>query len=247
MAKNLNVNDYVYVPCSLFEETSCSSALYNTTVLEVSGRSVRVELPDGQPSELVASSRVHLECGIWIITIGDLQTEYTLLSPLSKLVLQFCRLLHSDDGQVLHTRVGSLAELGKIWNEKNNAFEFIILIGHGSKYGFYFAADDWVNADELLNVINLSESKPKNFISLCCETGKSPFAPNFSKAKVCNTYIAPFHSIHGAIASQFCLTYLTQLLLEGRMKKTAFNYARKNVPGSSKFRFWENGKLKTPS
>ena len=246
MAKNLTVGEEVYVPCSLFEQTSCSSALYKTNVLTVNDRSVTVRLPGGHPSDPVASSKVQRSCAIWIITIGDLETEYTLLSPLSKSVLQFCRLLHSDDDLVLHTRIGSIGELSKIWARRNNAFEFIIMIGHGSNTGFFFANDEWVDSTRLLNILDVDGAHPKTFLSLCCETGKCPFAKTLSLSRICKTYIAPFHSIHGAIASQFVQTFLSQLLLEGRTKKTAFNYARKSVPGSSKFRYWENGNLKSP-
>lgn len=243
MAKNLRVNEQVYVPCSLFDETDCPSALYYTQVQTVNNRSVQVRLPDGSNSENVANSKVHRNSGIWIITIGDLETETTLLNPLSKSILQFCRLLHSDDDQVWHTKIRSLGELNKLWQINNNGYEFIILIGHGSKDGYFFASDEWVNIENFGTVINTPVSNPKNFISLCCETGKCPFAKKLSLLRVCKTYIAPFHSIHGAIASQFCQTYLTQLLLEGRLRKTAFNYAKKAVPGSTKFRYWEKGNL----
>ncbi len=198
----------------------------------------------GAISQFIGNSLIHRRAAIWLITISDIDTERTLLIPLSKSVLQFCKLIHSDDDLVLLSKVGSLTELNKLWIINRNQYDYIVLIGHGNKTGYYFATDEWVDSHTLRQTLEMPNTTPKIFISLCCQTGKHPFAGNFSRSPVCKSYIAPFHSIHGAIASQFFQTYLIDHILGGKTSKTSFNNARKCVPGSSKFRYWENGVLK---
>lgn len=48
------------------------------------------------------------------------------------------------------------------------------------------------------------ETRPKTFVSLACLTGRAEFAKNFSQNQICRDLIAPFQSVHGAAASQFC-------------------------------------------
>jgi hypothetical protein len=86
-------------------------------------------------------------------------------------------------------------------------------------------------------------AKPKSFISLCCKTGYADFGKTFSGFSVCKSFAAPFNSVHGATASQFCQTMLTWSLLEGRTTTVAFKKARESVPGAVSFRLWKNGVL----
>lgn len=244
MAKNLNTGERVYVPVqkiSGFENYPLT--IYNTTVCEVSNRSAKINLPNGEISDWIGTSLIHRDIGIYIINIGDFETEETLLNPLSKSILQFCRLLINEDSMVTLRKIRTTGELTHYWNFESRVYKFIILIGHGSQDGLLFGNEGWINPQKIHNLINNNNNTEKIFISLACQTGYKSFSSILSKLPFCSSFIAPFHSVHGAIASQFCQTFLVSHLLEGRTPKTAFNTSRRFVPGSSSFRLWQKGIL----
>ncbi len=244
MSKKLKVGDQVYVPCSRVKELeNHPTALYKTKIVEINDRSVKVNLPNQQVSDLIASSFVHKDVGIMLITIGDLETEDSLLQPLTKSILQYCRLLMDDDTFVLSVRCRSLEELKKVWESYVRAYKYVIIIGHGSQQGIKFAVNDWGDSATLAETLKLKRLKKKHFISLGCQTGYKSFAEEISKAKYCEDFIAPFHSVHGAIASQFSQTYLANHILQGYTAMTSFKRAVSTVPGVSSFRLWIKGKL----
>jgi len=245
MSKNLKVGDQVYVPCLKVKALeNRPTALYRTKIIEVEERSVRVNLPGQQASDLIGSSLVHKDTGVLILTIGDLMTEDSLLQPLTKSVLQYCRLLFDDDTFVLSLKCRSLAELEQVWSKYSQAYKYVVIIGHGSPQGIKFCVDDWVDSDKLSKVFEKVELNPKHFISLCCQTGYKSFGERISESKYCEDFIGPFHSVHGAIASQFTQTYLANHILQGHTNKVSFNKATATVPGINSFRLWVDGKLK---
>lgn len=75
----------------------------------------------------------------------------------------------------------------------------------------------------------------KTFISLCCKTGFKAFGGTYSEATICEYFIAPFHSVHGVVASQFCQSFLAYHLLDGETVGVAFRHAREATPGGGKF------------
>lgn len=245
MARNLTAGDRVFVPSSKFEElVSWPTAFYETDVQEINNRKVRVRLPGGDDDKgWIANKLVYENIGVLIFCIGDLETETGLLDPLTKSILQFCRLLVPDDYLRTH-KIRSLLELERIWHKDQAAYSHIIVIGHGSDQGLKFANDGWVSTEIMDQTLKIRGAKKKNFISLCCKTGYQSFGGKFSKFTICNSFIGPFHSVHGAVASQFCQTFLTSHLIEGHTVATAFNHARDAIPGSTSFRLWQNGKLK---
>jgi hypothetical protein len=242
VAKNLNVGDRVYIPCAHLQGLpEQPSALYRTEVAEVGPRSIRVNLPAGAVSDWIGNGLAHKDVGILIVTIGDYQTELTLLDPLAKSVLQFCRLLVPDD-QLRSLKVRSIAEFRRFWGDVQAAFSHVILIAHGRKNGIRFG-DDWINPDELDNVLRVWGASPKLFISLGCQTGYQEFAGALSRQAICGSAIAPFQSVHGAVASQFCQSFLTSHFIEGKSIGVAFKKARTSVVGGASFRLWKSGGL----
>ena len=89
------------MPCTRLELPDQPLALYETRVEQVLDRSVSVRLPGGATSSPIGSSLVHKNIGIVILRIGDLSTEMSLLNPLAKSMLQYCRLLLHDSMVVL--------------------------------------------------------------------------------------------------------------------------------------------------
>lgn len=245
MARNLRQGSSVYVPCSKFTELSnYPKAFYPTNVVEVHNKSIKVNLPNQQISELFGMSIAHENLGIIIVSIGDFETESTLLDPLSKSVLQYVRLLIPDD-TLLHIKLRSLSELNTYWKRDQAVYSHVIIIGHGSKSGIKFGVDGWVTAETLQReVLRVWGGSKKTIISLCCKTGYKSFGGKVSSYAQCKYFLGPYHSVHGAVASQFCQTFLAYHLLEGKTTVVAFKNARDSVPGSTSFRLWENNQLR---
>lgn len=243
MASDFSVGDKVFVPSSRFPELAdFPFAFYPTSVVEVENRSIRVNLPDQIVSKLIGAGLCHHNVAIMLIWVGDLNTESTLLDPLSKSILQFCRLL-VEDSYLKFIKVRSVKELKHEWEKDQEAYSHVILLGHGSEKGIKFFYDDWVSAQSLRDTLYVRASSKKVFISLCCETGKNNFSTIFSKIPTCSHFIAPFHSLHGVIASQFTQTFLSHHLLDGKTVAVAMRHTIERVPGSQNFRYWEDGKM----
>lgn len=245
MARNLKVGDTVFVPCSKFDETKdYPTAFYETRVVAVDKKSIKVNLPNASISDSFGMSLAHQNLGLIIISIGDFETEETLINPLSKSVLQYGRLLLPDD-IVRHVRVRSVAELKTIWNQNHAVYSHVVFIGHGSPDGIKFGVDGWVSAEKInTEVIRIWGGSKKTIISLCCKTGYKSFGGTVSSYPQCSFFIGPFHSVHGAVASQFCQTFLAHHLLEGKTVVVAFKKARESVAGSASFRLWAANQLK---
>lgn len=244
MAKSLKPNDKVYVPCARLELTDRPFALYETEVVQVTDRSVVVSLPNGSNSAQIGASLVHKNLGIAIVRIGDFATELTLLDPLAKSMLQYCRLLVTDSAVAL-VETRSIAELTRWWSGNQAAYSHVLLVGHGRRNGVRFAVDEWVGAEALGGTLSCKATQSKVVLSLCCQTGHAPFGQVMSRTKMCGAFVGPFNAVHGAIGSQFCQTFLAHQLLEGQTTAVAFRNARKSTPGSASFRLWQQGKMKT--
>lgn len=244
VARKLVVGESVYVPASRFEGMEdLSSVVWRTQVVDAEPAKVKIQLRDGTVSEWIGSSLCHRNIGILILTLGDLSTEDTLLDPLAKSVLQYCRLLVPDD-QVKAYKIRSLRELTSIWGKEHALYSHVIFVGHGSANGFCFSNDGWANPEQLQRALHKRGALKKVFISLCCQTGFQAVGGVLSKMALCSEFIAPFHSVHGAIASQFAQTFLAFHLLQGETTGVAFKHARENTPGSTSFRLWRKGRLR---
>ena len=245
MARNLRINDVVYVPATRVDGIEGHPvALYRSKVARIGQRKIRIVLPGGATSEWIGTSLVHKDVGVLILNLGDFQTERTLLDPLAKSILQFSRLLLPDD-QILGVKVRSLRELQTLWRNEQASHSHVILTGHGTKDSIRFGVDGLVSIDEFAESLRIHGASSKTFISLCCNTGYKSFGGTLSRKAICNSFVAPFQEVHGAAASQFCQTFLAHHFLEGCTPGVAFNKARESVPGGTKFRLWQAGKVKT--
>lgn len=244
MANGFTENDKVFVPASKIPGLEGhSSAFYETKVVEVDTRKIKVAIPGGATSEWIGSGLCQKNISILVFTIGDLETETALLDPLAKSILQYCRLLVPDD-YLRSYKIRSRSELKFIWEKEQSVYSHVIFIGHGSQDGIKFSVDGWVDAASLAELLKVRAAPKKVFISLCCKTGYKNMGAKLSKMTICSHFIGPFHSVHGAVASQFAQTFLAFHLLQGESIGVSFKHARENIPGSTSFRLWENGKLK---
>jgi hypothetical protein len=244
MARNLQPEQIAYIPCALMpSQPSVGVALYKTKILEVEKKKVKVQLRNGDVSDWIGSSLVHRNIGILILNIGDFASERTLLDPLAKSIHQFCRLLVGDDF-VLSVRIRSLAELRTFWLENQAAYTHVIWIGHGSETALRFGVDGMVGVESLTAALRIHGAPKKIYISLVCEAGRKGFGSVVSGTTICRYFIGPFGAVEGAIASQFCQTFLASHLLNGTSPGIAFKHARRAVPGGTSFRLWLKGRLK---
>jgi len=238
----LNIGDNVYVPRSRVGlHFDSPSAFYKGAIQVLNKHSIRVSLPKGALSSSISKSVARKTLGVLILQIGDYETEVCLLKPLTKSILQYFRLLLSDD-ELRHFSVRSLSEFKSYWIKNHALISHVVLIGHGKNDSILFG-QDWIKAEAIRKDLEAINSTPKQFLSLCCQTGYAAFAKSFSNSQRCDSFIAPFHSIHGAMASQFCQTYFAHHLLRGQTTRTAFKQAREGTPNAAEYRLWRNGKL----
>lgn len=241
MAYNLAVGNTVYVPSLLLPDGDrYPTSLYRSTVVDVQNRSAKVPLRDGSTSDWIATSKLLTNAGLVVVVIGDFGTEETLLNPLSKGVLQFSRLL-LDDSSVTHLRVRAIGELGAWWKLNHAAYSHVVLVGHGSPNSVHFGYGGARTPGDFERRVFAVKTEKKTFISLSCETGRASFAKEFSEIASCGHLIAPFHSVHGAVASQFFQTYMCWQWLYGKSTMVAFKKAAETVPGQDIFRLWRKG------
>lgn len=218
-----------------------ASPFQRTEIVRRHRRSATLRLPDGMESGWIATSKLRKNIGVLIIRIGDYE-ETTLLDPLFKSVLNFCRILLPDD-QVLAIEIRTLTELEFFWNRHHHNYEQIVLIAHGSSEGLVFGERE-IQTKYILKILRQPNPGPKEFISLCCQTGKQKFAKSFSKERFCSGFIAPFHSVHGCISSMFCQHYLVNRMLKNLSVGIAAKQAREKLLGAASFRLWTDGKKK---
>ncbi len=245
MARNLNVGEDVYVPLAkLGASLNRASALFKTTVAAKSKRSIRVLDPSGNPVR-IAAAHVHRRVGVAIVRIGDFATELALLDPLAKTLLHFCRLVLSED-EVRLVQLRSLGELVSFWGANHGAYAMVVLIGHGTPSALRFAVGGEVDGETLAATFAEPDGvEPKVIVSLACETGRATFAQRFSRSNGCECFVAPYHTIHGATASQFFQALLVRHLLDGTSVRIAYKRARETLLGTASFRFWRAGALST--
>jgi hypothetical protein len=237
----LDIGDQVYVPRGVLGlDENDVSPFYRTAVRERHNRSVKVDLPGGALSDWVATSKVSVNFGVLIIRIGD-YNEDGLLDPLAKSVLNYCRMLLPGDSVRL-AELRTIEELQHLWGTHHGIAKQVILIGHGAPGGFLFGTVN-VSPEELVVIFDAPQPGKKEFISLGCQTGLKAFGKTFSKAICVSQFLAPFHGVHGGVASLFTQTYLNERLLAGYSPKIAFNHARSDLLGAASFRLWENGKM----
>lgn len=243
LPKNIKVGHEVYVPVERVAEGSRAPfAMVRGPVEAVAKRTLTVALPFGIGSVPVASSAVHLEVGVCVIRVGDMDTEDTLLDPVAKSVVQYLRLLVPDD-QLKYVALRTTAELYQVYRNVAPAFTHIVFVGHGDGARLVFSCGQKVLGTDLAASLHGVYPKKRKFLSLCCDTGKHAFAKGFSESPCCESIIAPYGKLHGAVASQFLQTLFGYHFLEGRTLKVAFKRTRSTVPGGAAFRIWQNGKF----
>ncbi|MES2914341.1 MAG: hypothetical protein V4753_04385 [Pseudomonadota bacterium] len=243
MANNINIGDEVYVCSSRLPTVNDQTkAFYKSEVTGRQNRSVSVRLRDGTNSQFVSTKFVRRRVGVAVVAFGDFDSENTLLDPLAKTVLQYCRLLFGDDHYVRFIKLRTEAELNLICDKRQlSPYEHIVILGHGSAEGALCGATGDVSATRLREIFEQHGPSPWDFVFLCCYLGRNAFARSFSESPCCRSLVAPFNAVHGAVSAQFVQTYLIKLLLEGETTAVAHRHASESTPPGSQFRLWRSG------
>lgn len=245
MAANIQIGNDVFVPTSLLPNPGqYGTALTTRTVASIQGRKATLALPHGAFSPPIALSKLHVGLKVLVLRIGDYATEANLLDPLAKSVLHFLRLF-IDDSFVQLLEVRSLDELAVWWGINANGYSHVVLIGHGDMAAgaIQFAVGGNKSAADFGAALG-AQNGGMVFLSLACQSGKQVFSKPFSNLGFCSACIAPFHSVQGAVASQFCQSFFANHFVEGRSLSVAFKDARAATPGSTSFRLWRKGEMK---
>ena len=239
-----NVGDTAYFPrVRLGLAQNDLSSFYRGTVVDVGHSKIKLDLPGGVASDWVATSFAKSFIRTAVITFGDFDSEFYVFNPLAKNITHHLRLMLGPD-EVVAVQVRSINELKKFWLKEQASISHVVFIGHGNGTSVFFAIDEWVSGNDLSQALRVHGAPKKHFLSLCCKSGLAAFAKSFSSAAICEDLVAPYHSVHAAVASQFFSTYFLSQYLGGATSKIAFNKAEAAVVEGTKFRFWDNGHLK---
>jgi hypothetical protein len=241
------VGDQVLVPASrLANPDTQPYALMPRVVLGRDDRSIRVD--DGAGGTVhVASRLAHpASLGFLVLRVGDFASEHTLLDPLARSIVDFLRLL-VPDSDLRAVSLRTVSELEEHWRVHHGGTSHVIIIGHGSESSLAFVGDGPVAGGVLAGRLQgvAPDASAKTFVSMACLTGRAAFARPFSSSPICRDLIAPFQSVHGAAASQFCQRLLGEHLLDGREMPYAYARAAKGLAGSKRFRRWRAGKQRS--
>lgn len=235
--------DQVFVPRQIIGlDPNNVSPFYYTTIRErvPGGRSVRIDLPNGGLSDPISTKKISRSFGVLIVRIGDFH-EDGLLRPLSKSVLNYASMLLPGDSVRL-VELRTTSEFDRLWRLYHGMCEQLIIVGHGYEHGLVFG-DDEVPASSFRQLLEAPNPSRKEVLSLACKTGYAGIGQELSASPIVSHFMAPFHSVHGCVASLFASTYLHERLLAHYSAKVAFKHARKDLLGAASFRLWENGSL----
>lgn len=228
----------MYVPASKAGLKNHGWAMVSGEIKSISKYGIRISLPNGNLSNIIGVNLVRKKLGILIVTIGDYSTEETLLKPLTKSILQYSRLLCSDDC-IKTIFVRSLKELEYYWKLEHSIVSHLVLVGHGEKNALLFGGD-WVNPNDLNKILDGVGKivEGKQIISLCCKTGSAEFGSVISSKQICEIFVGPSGSVHAAYASQFYQTFMVLQLLNGYSVTKSYDWARIATPGLTEFNLW---------
>jgi hypothetical protein len=237
----LSVGDWVYVPASRFGIENGTHAVVKAQVSAVQDRSFAVHLAGGGQSGLISTGYAHRDVGVLVVTVGDFATEAATLTPLTKSVVQYLRLLLPDD-MVRSVFVRGFDEFKAAWTLLAGASTHVVIVGHGDGDGLLFGTTGAVTAaGEIAAAVT---DRPREYLMLACRTGRAEFAKAFSLAAGCRTLVAPFNSVHAATAAQFATTYFGERFLGGRTEKAAFNKLSEiSSLGEARYRYWKAGQF----
>jgi hypothetical protein len=245
-AAELRVGDEVWVAARVVGEENPVTSVVRRKILAVDGSRIRVE--NGQPSgsASIRASLAFKSHGVLVITVGDFDSEYSLLDPLSHSLQEFLVLL-LDPASVKFIKIRGLEELGRAWVKLSPGVSHVVVIGHGDEDGLFFGSDDYsLPGDELAETLAQVAGDPhgKTYLFLTCKSGLAGFAKKFSAAAHVGAVIAPLRSVHGAEAALFAQAFFTEHFLKGGTPLVAFNRVNK-LPSLTqcRFRVWKNEAL----
>ena len=191
------------------------------TVLRTKQKGRSIFIDDGDSGEVEISSRLahNGDLGFLLLRVGDLDSEMSLLDPLSKSILQFLRLLMQED-LVRFLEVRTASEIKRFMESYGAAYTHVILVVHGRSNAVKFAFGEWLEVNYFADAMS-TDGMDRTIVSLACHTGRTTFGKSMSSHSGIKEYVSPKAEVHGASASLFVQQLLSSHLLEGREFETA--------------------------
>lgn len=215
-------------------------AMMDRTVLKVEDRSVLVD--EGPNGTKVASRFVNEQIQLRLIRLGDIQSEDSLLDPVTKGLHHYLRLLLPPDAYRTWW-IRTLPEL-EAYLKHDTTATHVIVVGHCDKAtGGLSLAGGSSTPTEFADAFG---SSPKTFLSLACSSGHMSFAKPFSEGAACAHLVAPFQAIHGAAAVEAGVLMFNNLFLRGESLRDAVRHVNGSLPGGLHLRVWQDGGFETP-
>lgn len=229
----------MWVPSSKLPGDSAFALVHRKVLSQKpNGRSVLID--DGAAGSVsIASRLVHPSpLAVLLLRLGELETETTLLDPLSKSVLQFLRLLLPDDAiTTLNARTPD--EIQVFMQASGAAFSHVVLVGHGRKDALKLPGGKWLPVADFVELIAQAQNV-RYVISLACRTGLTDFGRGMTIGASPLELVGPTGEVHGATASLFAQQLLAEHLLDSKEFPAAVRRANAAVRGTT-FAHWRNG------
>lgn len=243
MSTKYAIGDTILVPTTLLNWEDAPAAVAERKVIAQQGRKVKVAGKPGHADTWVATARTHRDIHVLLLRVGDFKSEPDLLDPITKSLGYQLKLLLSAE-RVVIWYLRTVDELQVAWTKDHNLFTHVVLISHGAAGSIQVLGQPG-NLTGLELAQNLdawgSGSKPKEVLSVACETGHAAFSKALSQAACVSSVTAPFQVVHGAVAVSYVQQYFGSMLLKGMKPKNARTKAAQSLPGGSHFVTWDNG------
>jgi len=240
------IGDTVHVPSSKAGiGVNYPSAMVSGEIQAIQNAKIIITLPNGNLSHPIYIKLARRKLCFLIVQIGDFQTEQTLLVPLRKSILQYTRLILTDD-YIKCVSIRSIDEFIYYWHKNHALISHLVLIGHGRPDAILFGENNWIPALDFRSKLSVDGpiGEAKQIISLCCKTGGGNFGKPVSAAQICEIFLGPSGNIHASSASLFYQSYLAYHLVNGYTSDRAYDYARIANPGAVEFNLWKERKLR---
>lgn len=169
-----------------------------------------------------------------IITLGDYESEIITLDPIAKSILYFGKLIHRDDC-LRYFKIRSEKAFQDVLIKYGKCHDVIILNGHGTDHSFIFGRDkkETRDAKKFISYFPEDFGREKIIISLSCNTGSENLGLQISQQKkYCKAFIGPNNNLQGAIASQYCQTFLSNYLFSANIIEDSHKLSKDAIPGS---------------
>jgi len=230
---DFNCGDQVCVPCNAVEyQEECPEGILHGEIVDIQGDSFSMSC-GGKTIDNIPITNIRNDSTILIITLGDFKSEFSMLDPIAKSILHFGKLLHRDDC-IRYFKIRSIVALKDIFKQHIKTHDIIVFNGHGTEEAIEYGLDasQVLNAAKVIELIPEDYGKKKIIVSLSCKTGSTAFGKAISESDFCKGFVGPSENLQGAIAAQYCQTFLFNYLFSANEIDKSHDLAIQAIPGA---------------